>query len=65
MTLLESVTKQLAEEVGDDENFNRDTFKILQMKYGMIATTLTSSEKYLIQKEERLNGQIESNTPVR
>lgn len=57
MELIEAVSKQLAEEVGDDENFNRETFKMLQMKYGMIATVLTSSEKYLIQKEERLNGQ--------
>lgn len=53
MELIEAVSKQLAEEVGDDENFNRETFKMLQMKYGMIATVLTSSEKYLIQKEER------------
>jgi hypothetical protein len=55
MELLQAVTRQFDEEIGDQEERPTPPKEkyMLRMKYGLSATQLTASEKYLIQKEEK------------
>lgn len=55
MTLFEEVTKQFNEEVGN-LTLSEEAKAALQMKYGLIAATLTQSELNLLMREERKNG---------
>ena len=53
--IVDAVTQQFNEEIGDQEEKQtpgKEKYQ-LRMKYGLSATALTSSEKYLIQREEK------------
>ena len=55
MTVLEAVNKQFEEEIGDQEEHpisGKEKYQ-LRMKYGLSAVRLTSSGRYLINKEEK------------
>jgi hypothetical protein len=56
MELIDSLKKQMSEEIGDDEDMKAETRKLLLQKFGIIPPQLTPSENHLILKEERSRG---------
>jgi hypothetical protein len=55
MTIVEAVTQQFNEEIGDQEEnpiSGRERYQ-LRMKFGLSAVRLIPSERYLIQKDSR------------
>ena len=52
MTIIESLKKQVAEEIGDAE-LTKDFKRMILEKFGIIPTQLTAQERHIVLKEER------------
>lgn len=52
MTIIESLKKQIAEEIGEDE-LTKDKKQMVLQKFGIIYPQLTAAERHIILKEIR------------
>jgi hypothetical protein len=54
-TIIESLKKQVAEEIGDEE-LGKEQKRMIMQKFGIIPPQLTAQERHIIIKEERKRG---------